>query len=143
LFGEKKENITILNIQSHGTCSPQAFLSRVSACLEDDNIAIDLISSSRHMLSLAICASHPRALENTSRKLEEFGVVSLIRNMSIVSVVGHRMRNVVGIGAEIFEALASARVNIYLISQGASEINISYVNCCKHGRIMRLINTGL
>jgi aspartate kinase len=77
------------------------------------------------MLSLAMCASEPRNIEHASHKLEAFGRVSLIHNMSIVSVIGHRMRNVVGIGAEIFAALASSKVNIYLISQGASEINIS------------------
>lgn len=47
--------------------------------------------------------------------------------MSIVSVTGYKMRKMVGIGAEIFSSLANSKVNIYLISQGASEINISYV----------------
>lgn len=50
-----------------------------------------------------------------------------MQHLSIISVVGHKMRNMVGTAAEIFSALASARVNIYLISQGASEINISFV----------------
>ena len=31
--------------------------------------------------------------------------------------------------AEIFSALASAKINIYLISQGSNEINISWVLC--------------
>jgi aspartate kinase len=35
------------------------------------------------------------------------------------------MRNMVGVAAEIFNALATAKVNVHLISQGASEINIS------------------
>merc|ERR1711939_678895 len=59
--------------------------------------------------------------------LEEFGTTTVMRKMSIISVIGHRMKNMVGIAAEIFSALASARINIYLISQGASEINISFV----------------
>jgi aspartokinase len=71
--------------------------------------------------------------------------VSISENMTIVSVIGHRMRNMVGTASrscslvrfsleltrcgpkdEIFSALASAKINIFLISQGASEINISY-----------------
>ena len=77
------------------------------------------------MLSLALYAPEPRSLKHATQPLQELGTVTVMRNMSIVSVIGHSMRNVVGIGAEIFSALASARVNIYLISQGASEINIS------------------
>jgi aspartate kinase len=123
----QKECITILNVRSHGTISPQRFLSQVSNCLEVHDIIIDLISSSQQMLSLAICAPEPQALDQAIKGLEEIGDASLLDNMSIVSVIGQRMRNVVGIGAEIFSALARARVNIYLISQGASEINISYV----------------
>lgn len=67
--------------------------------------------------------------------------------MSIISIVGHKMRNTVGrktpcgnpclrhkltytlhcsgIAAEVFDALAAAKINITLISQGASEISIS------------------
>ena len=117
----------MLNIRSHGTTSPQAFLSSVSNCLEAYDIIIDLISSSQQMLSLAICAPEPQSLSRAKERLEELGDVSLVDNMAIVSVNGHRMRNMVGIGAEVFSALAGAKVNIYLISQGASEINISYV----------------
>ncbi|KAH8723717.1 aspartate kinase [Phaeosphaeriaceae sp. PMI808] len=122
-----KENIIVLNIRSHSTTSPTTFLNHVSNCLSTHNIKIDLISSSQQMLSLAICAPEPHAFRQAKLDLEEMGQVSLLDSMSIVSVIGHRMRNVVGIGAEIFSSLASARVNIYLISQGASEINISFV----------------
>lgn len=45
--------------------------------------------------------------------------------MSIVTVVGHKMRNMVGVSAEIMAALASAKINIFMVSQGASEINVS------------------
>jgi aspartate kinase len=77
------------------------------------------------MLSLAIYAPNTQSLFEAKRTLSELGTVSVMSKMSIVSVIGHRMRNVVGISAEIFSALASAKVNIYLISQGASEINVS------------------
>lgn len=77
------------------------------------------------MLSLALHAPEARSLDHATQTLQELGAVSAMNDMSIVSVIGHRMRNVVGIGAEIFAALASAKVNVDLISRGASEINIS------------------
>lgn len=120
-----KEGITVLNIRSNGTSRPQTFLSRVGEILERHDITIDLISSSQQMLSLAVYSNKSNRLKDATSEVACLGIVSAIKHMSIVSVVGHKMRNMVGIAGEIFNALASARVNIYLISQGASEINIS------------------
>jgi aspartate kinase len=77
------------------------------------------------MLSLAMYAPGRQSLSEARRNLSELGTVSVMSKMSIVSVIAHRMRNVVGISAEIFSALASAKEKIYLISQRASEIDVS------------------
>jgi aspartate kinase len=47
--------------------------------------------------------------------------------MAILSLVGAQMRNMVGISGRMFSTLAQGNVNIEMISQGASEINISCV----------------
>ena len=47
--------------------------------------------------------------------------------MAILSLVGKEMRNMVGIAGRMFTTLAQGNVNIEMISQGASEINISCV----------------
>jgi aspartate kinase len=47
--------------------------------------------------------------------------------MAILSLVGREMRNSVGIASLMFSTLAKHSVNIEMISQGASEINISCV----------------
>jgi aspartate kinase len=47
--------------------------------------------------------------------------------MAILSLVGKHMRNMVGIAGLMFTTLAQGNVNIEMISQGASEINISCV----------------
>lgn len=47
--------------------------------------------------------------------------------MAILSLVGQHMRNMVGIAGRMFSTLAEGSVNIEMISQGASEINISCV----------------
>jgi aspartate kinase len=53
--------------------------------------------------------------------------VDVIRNQAILSLVGKEMRNMVGISARMFDSLARNEINIEMISQGASEINISCV----------------
>lgn len=47
--------------------------------------------------------------------------------MAILSLVGKQMKKNVGIAGKMFNTLADADVNIEMISQGASEINISCV----------------
>lgn len=47
--------------------------------------------------------------------------------MAILSLVGRQMKNMVGIAGKMFSVLAKEGVNIEMISQGASEINISCV----------------
>jgi aspartate kinase len=47
--------------------------------------------------------------------------------MAILSLVGKKMKKLVGIAGRMFTTLAQGNVNIEMISQGASEINISCV----------------
>jgi aspartate kinase len=47
--------------------------------------------------------------------------------MAILSLVGKNMRNMVGVSSKLFTTLAQNDINIEMISQGASEINISCV----------------
>ncbi|KIW62005.1 hypothetical protein PV05_02059 [Exophiala xenobiotica] len=126
-----KDSITLVNITSNGKLPPQAFLGQIPDILARHQLALNLTSSSHQSLSLALSSTGSADLSDAVAEalpdLEEFGTTTVMRKMSIISVIGHRMKNMVGIAAEIFSALASARINIYLISQGASEINISFV----------------
>ena len=60
-------------------------------------------------------------------RTHEPGKVSVHPDMAILSLVGKQMRNLVGMAGRMFTALAQGNVNIEMISQGASEINISCV----------------
>src|ERR1700761_3636084 len=53
--------------------------------------------------------------------------VSMHHDMAILSLVGKHMRNMIGIAGRMFTTLAQGKVNIEMLSQGASEINISCV----------------
>lgn len=57
--------------------------------------------------------------------------MSIDGDMAILSLVGKHMRNMVGIAGRMFTTLAKGGVNIEMISQGASEINISCVIAAK------------
>ena len=50
--------------------------------------------------------------------------VELLPGLALIATVGEGMSHRIGIAARLFSALANARVNVRVIDQGASEINI-------------------
>jgi len=50
--------------------------------------------------------------------------IDVQRDMAMVAVVGQGMVQRVGVAARVFDALADARINIRMINQGSSELNI-------------------
>lgn len=91
-------------------------------------IVVDLISTSEVHISMALSPSVAASvLETAVQELKKYGDVSVAKNMAILSLVGKEMRNGVGTASKMFGILAQKGVNIEMISQGASEINISCV----------------
>jgi len=66
-----------------------------------------------------------KRLDRLIRDLERIGDITVSRDMAILSLVGRNMRNAIGSAGLMFTSLARAMINIEMISQGASEINIS------------------
>jgi aspartate kinase len=62
-------------------------------------------------------------LDDIGRQLQPDSV-SIEKNLALIAVVGEGMVRTVGIAAKIFTALAAAHINVRVINQGASEINI-------------------
>ncbi|GAD93985.1 aspartate kinase, putative [Paecilomyces variotii No. 5] len=123
-----KEGLILINVTCSRTTKSQGFLASVFSQLQRNGIVPDLVTTSERNVSLAVQISDSLSSRNRLvLDLQRFGSVTILENMNIVSVIGQKMRNMVGTANEIFSALASAKINIYLISQGASEINISFV----------------
>ena len=124
-----KDSILIINVLCHRNDKTHGFLAEVFRRLDQHKVIVDLITTTKKSISLAVSSAPERArgAKAAISEIEKLGTVSVTRGMSIISVVGHKMRNAVGIAGEIFSTLAGAKINIYLISQGASEINISFV----------------
>jgi len=118
-----KRNVTVLNVYSNRMLMAYGFMSRVFEILGRYEIIIDLIATSEVNISMTI--DDTTRLDEATQELEKLGRVSVNRQMAILSLVGQGMRNQHGVSGEMFTRLAQAGVNIELISQGASEINIS------------------
>lgn len=151
-----KEHIMILNVRSNRKTRSHGFLARIFGTLDRYGVIVDLISTSEVHVSMAIaaepgsggCSTAPQTLSNgvsSSNLVIPSGTpkpiikvvqelhatntctLSLRSGMAILSLVGRQMRHSVGVAGRMFETLAKGGVNIEMISQGASEINISCV----------------
>jgi aspartate kinase len=71
-----------------------------------------------------------KAAVDMRKRLEESKVdarVTVERNMAVVAAVGAGMKGTPGVAARIFTAVSKAGVNVRMIAQGSSELNISFV----------------
>ncbi|HYA95152.1 MAG TPA: lysine-sensitive aspartokinase 3 [Terriglobales bacterium] len=120
-----KRNTTIVNVAGERAWMPRGFLREVLAVFDRHECQVDIVASSQVRISLAVEAGSvaPELLA----ELERLAEVSCEPRQAIVSVVGENLRGRQGIAASVFGSVAAAGVNVRMISQGASEINISFV----------------
>ncbi|KAK6536590.1 Aspartokinase [Arthrobotrys megalospora] len=123
-----KNKIVVLNIHSNRKSLSHGFFANIFSTLDRYQLVVDLISTSEVHVSMALHAEvREESMRDAIEDLRKYGTVDVIRNMTILSLVGKHMRNMVGIAGKMFTTLAASDVNIEMISQGASEINISCV----------------
>ncbi len=118
-----KRDVTLLNIQSNRMLMAYGFMSRVFDVFNRHEIVIDLISTSEVNVSLTIANGHN--LDAAIKELKQLGNVTVRKGIALLSLVGQGMQHTIGIAGDMFTRLANEGINIEIISQGASEINIS------------------
>jgi len=123
-----KDHIIVLNVNSNRKSVSHGFYAGIFRTLDRFGVVVDLISTSEVHVSMAIENELAKKfLDRLVRELEKSGTVTVHPDMVILSLVGKQMRNMVGIAGRMFTTLAQGNINIEMISQGASEINISCV----------------
>ncbi|KAK3940811.1 Aspartate/glutamate/uridylate kinase [Diplogelasinospora grovesii] len=142
-----KDKISIINIHSNKRSIAHTFLARVFSILNQHRISVDLISTSEVHVSIAVHTGNSEMngnFDNAISDLKDCGDVSVLHDMAILSLVGAEMKNMRGIAGKMFSTLGEHRVNIEMISQGASEINISCVVDVREAeRAMNILHTNL
>jgi len=72
-------------------------------------------------LDKAVSALEMNLLGKLIKKLE------VTTNVTIIALIGSGMRGTVGVASRVFNAVAKKRVNVVMIAQGSSELNIAFV----------------
>jgi aspartate kinase len=118
-----KRGVTVVNITSTRMLLAYGFLRRVFEVFDRHQTSVDVVTTSEVSVSITLDSTH--RLEAIKRDLESFGEVAVEQGRAIVCVVGDNLKFRPGIAARLFQAVAATNVN--MISQGASEINLTFV----------------
>jgi aspartate kinase len=118
-----KRKITLVNIHSTRMFMAHGFLRRVFEIFDRYETPVDMIATSEVSVSLTI--DNPAHLEKIVSEISEFSQVRTEPDQVIVCLVGENIRHTPGVAARAFGAVAD--LNIRMISQGASLLNLSFV----------------
>ena len=89
----------------------------------ENKVSVDLISTSEANISVTVDSS--QNIEKVVKQLSEFADVIVDNGKSQISIIGKNIVNLKGMLKNTFAPLRDCKV--YMISQGASYVNISFV----------------
>ncbi len=118
-----KPNITLVNIVSSRMLMAHGFLRRIFEVFDRHETPVDMLATSEVSVSLTVDST--RALDAIRAEIEEFAEVSIEQDHGIVCLVGENIRGCPEVPARAFAALGNVKTR--MVSQGASQLNISMV----------------
>lgn len=123
-----RKNFTVFYIHKEHMANEVGIIKKALEVFEDREISIDHIPSGIDSFSVIVPSesieriSHDIAEEIKTRVMADS--VKIHKNLSLIATVGVKMAYKPGISARLFSALGKNNINIRMIDQGSSEINI-------------------
>ncbi|GHG06365.1 aspartokinase [Deinococcus piscis] len=121
-------NVSVINVTGAGVLGVPEVVSSLFGAIARENITLLMVSQSSSMsnVSLAIPdADAARAMEALRQSATDDLTYEQQTGKAVLAIVGGGMRGQLGVSARMFTALAEAQINILMISQGSSELNVS------------------
>jgi len=118
-----KSRITVIDIVAARMLMAHGFLAQVFEVFARHHCAVDVVSTSEVSISLTVDSNE--AIPQIAADLEKLAFVKYSGRKAIVCLVGENLRDTPGVAAQIFDAIR--HINVRMISQGASEINLTFV----------------
>lgn len=123
-----KKGMSVINIEKDKMNSEVGFGRNVLRALEKSNVSFEHMPSGVDTMSVVIQTDKLAGKETTIldeiRSRVHPDQLYIESNLALIAVVGRGMKSARGTAAILFTALADARVNIKMIDQGSSELNI-------------------
>jgi aspartate kinase len=118
-----KRRITLVNVHSTRMLMAHGFLRRIFEAFDRFETPVDMVATSEVSVSLTI--DDPARVRQICDDLRQFADVDIEESQAIVCLVGDNIRYTPGVALRVFRSLEN--INIRMISQGASLLNLSFV----------------
>lgn len=121
-------DFTVVALYKNMMSSERGFVRKILDILDDYDINFEHLPSGIDTVSVvmankAINGRMDEVLDEFRTRLRPDSI-DVFEDMALIATVGHGMSYRQGVSAKLFEALAAAGVNIRMIEQGSSEMNI-------------------
>jgi aspartate kinase len=118
-----KKRITIIDVTATRMLMAHGFLKSIFEAFDKHKVPVDVVSTSE--VSVSVTVDSNEAIPALAADLAKIADVKYEGRKAIVCLVGENIRERPGVAAAVFSAVRD--VNIRMISQGASEINLTFV----------------
>ena len=118
-----KKQLTIIDIVASRMLLAHGFLKAVFDVFDRHHCAIDMVATSE--VSISVTVDSRQALPAITDELSRIADVKCEGSKALICLVGEDIRGQAGISGQVFSAIS--HVNVRMISQGASEINMSFM----------------
>ncbi len=118
-----KKKLTIIDIVASRMLMSHGYLKAVFDVFDQYKCVIDMVSTSEVSISLSVDSN--QRLPEICEELSKIADVKMEGNKALICMVGEDIRGHNGIAGQVFSAIS--HVNVRMISQGASEINMSFM----------------
>ena len=132
-------NIGLVDLTGGVLFAAPGTAAKIFTLLADINVNVMMVSSNPSESSISIIVKKidlDRAVNALEMSLLGKTVKKIVTtpNVSIIAVIGSGMSGTVGIASKVFSAVQKRNVNVIMIAQGSSELNLAFVvkdNDCK------------
>jgi len=118
-----KKRITVVDVVSARMLMTHGFLKSIFDVFDRHRCPVDVVSTSEVSVSLTVDSNE--AIPAIAADLDKLAYVKYEGRKAIICLVGDNIRATPGVAAKVFTAISD--INVRMISQGASEINITFV----------------
>jgi aspartate kinase len=118
-----KKKLTIIDIVASRMLMSHGYMSKMFAIFDKHKCPVDMVSTSEVSVSLTVDSNS--SLPEIAADLSALADVTYEGKKALICMVGEDIRGQNGIAAQVFSAIR--HINVRMISQGASEINMSFM----------------
>ncbi len=123
-----KKGYTVISIEKSMMNSEVGFTRKILSVLEYENVSFEHIPTGIDTMSIVVSDDQIKdkmqSLVEKIREAVEADNVELHSGLSLIATVGQNMASRQGTASTLFSGLAKANVNVRMIDQGSSELNI-------------------